>query len=204
MIVSPGDVILLDEKPLRRRDHLVYILINKPKAIAPLLEATPPPDDADAPPKAPTNLGELLKFRGVEQLSALLPLSTEMMGLQLVTNDGALAEHFAAHPPKQTITITLAEPGDEDLPQRLLDGEYAPSELLVAEYAGSGDGDDARTKLSLVFRGPFPADQLAEQGLTYERADRLHFAGLTKKDLPRGHWRFLSEKEVTWVTMFEQ
>ena len=195
-MVQPGDIVLLDEKPVTRRDHLAYILINKPKGVA---TTTQMRDDADAE-AAPSNLGELLKFKGVEQLTAVNPLEEDMLGLQLVSNDPRITEHFAKYPPKETYTLALATPGAPDLPQRLVpDATDEGHPILVAEFA-----DDERQRLSIVVRGGFPSDLLAEAGLDIERADRLHFAGLTKKDLPRGHWRFLSDREITWVSKFQQ
>ena len=198
MMVKPGDVVLLDEKPLNRKDHLVYILINKPKAVKPTLEATPIADDEQ--PGAPQTLADVLRFAGSDQLSAIAPLEEDMLGLQLVSNDPNLEDHFSKQVPKETFTLILSEPGNEEMLTKLApeDGEDKEG-ILVAEFA-----DDELSRLSIVVRGGFPASALAAAGISYERVDRLHFAGLTKKDLPRGHWRFLSEKEVTWVTMFQQ
>ena len=198
MMVVPGDVVLLDERPLHRRDHLVYILVNKPRGVEAVTAAGEHDPDAAYRPRT---LADVLKFDGTDVLAPVGPLAADMLGLQLVSNDARIAEHFARHAPKETYTLTLAEPGPADLPTRLLaaDAEEGGVELLVAEYA-----DDERLKLSLVTRRGFPREALAEQGVAFERADRLHFAGLTKKDLPRGHWRFLSDREVTWVTMYQQ
>ncbi len=198
MMVQPGDVVLLDEKPLNRKDHLVYILINKPKAVKPTLEATPIPDDEQ--PGAPQTLADVLRFAGSDQLSAIAPLKEDMLGLQLVSNDPNLAGHFEKQVPKETFTLILAEPGTEEMIAKLAPEDGEDNEgILVAEFA-----DDEFSRLSIVVRGGFPTKALKAAGIEYDRVDRLHFAGLTKKDLPRGHWRFLNEKEVTWVTMFQQ
>lgn len=220
MMVQPGDVVLLDEKPISRRDHLVYILINKPRGVRAEMDAKPTPGADDTAPDGaalPEQVEEanvweedddaakhgtltgVLKFDGTEQLQVVHALAPEMMGLQLVSNDPALAKHFAEHPPKATYTLEFAEPLD---PERLGVFEFVEGNqegILAAELV-----NEDNTKLSLVTRGGFPAEVLAQAGITYERVDRLHFAGLTKKDLPRGHWRFLGEREITWVTMFQQ
>jgi len=197
-MVQPGDVVLLDEKPLNRKDHLVYILINKPKGVKPSLESTPIADDEQ--PGAPQTLADVLRFAGSDQLSAVAAIEEEMLGLQLVSNDPNIAAHFEKQVPKETYTITLSEPGQAEMILKLdpEDGEHKEG-ILIAEFA-----DDEFTRLSIVVRGGFPAEALKNAGIKYEKVDRLHFAGLTKKDLPRGHWRFLNEKEVTWVTMFQQ
>ncbi len=190
-MVNPGDVVLLDEKPVNRRDHLVYILLNKPKDVA--LSTVPTEGEAGS-------LGDLLKFDGVEQLKAVHPLEQEMLGLQLLSNDDAIAKHFVEHPPKETYTVLLEEPGSEELLLELApEDTKAKGKILVAEYA-----DEEHLRLTLVTRGGYPAEEVAAAGLSPSRIDRLHFAGLTKKDLPRGHWRFLNDREVTWVTKFQQ
>lgn len=198
MMVQPGDVVLLDEKPLNRKDHLVYILINKPKAVKPTLESTPIADDEQ--PGPPQTLADVLRFAGSEQLSAVAPLAEDMLGLQLVSNDPNIAAHFEKQVPKETYTLILSEPGEAEMITKLAPEDVEnKGGILVAEFA-----DDDHTRLSIVVRGGFPATALKAAGVEYERVDRLHFAGLTKKDLPRGHWRFLNEREVTWVTMFQQ
>lgn len=195
-MIVPGDIVLLDEKPLTRRDHLVYILVNKPKDV----ELSTASIAGIANEGAPLNMGQLLKFDGAEQLSSIEPLAAEMLGLQLVSNDDRIEAHFKAHPPKATYTIVLAEPGPANLPAKLVPKEGEPNgELLLAEYA-----DEERLRLSIVTRGGYPTDIIAAQKLNIEKIDRLHFAGLTKKDLPRGHWRFLNDREITWITKFQQ
>ena len=243
-MIEPGDVVLLDEKPISRRDHLVYILINKPRGIRaafdepagaddghPADEERDSTPDASAPTTEPSDavastdaadtatvpapggvwedsdehegtgdLTGVLKFRGADQLTAVHPLAPDHLGLQLVSNDPQLARHFAEHPPKETFTLALAEPAQPEALAKipLVEGGNRAG-VLVAEFA-----TDDRTRVSIVVRGGYPAEVLAKAGLQVERADRLHFAGLTKKDLPRGHWRFLGEREITWVTMFQQ
>ena len=214
-MVQPGDVVLFDEKPIKRRDHLVYILINKPRGIEPTMVTPTPPAQGEQPDTVtedgnnawedddnqhkPGTLSGVLKFEGTEQLEVVHPLSAEMMGLQLVSNDPELGKHFAVHLPKESYTLDLTAPVEpESLAQLpLVEGNHAG--ILLAELV-----NDEGTKLSIVIRGAFPAEVLAEAGIQYERVDRLHFAGLTKKDLPRGHWRFLGDREITWVTMFQQ
>ena len=217
-MVQPGDVVLFDEKPLTRRDHLVYILINKPRGIASTLE--PSTEDSGATDAATAtdasdndsvweesddetrqgNLSQLLKFKGTEQLTAVHPLAPDMLGLQLVSNDPNLADHFVKHPPKETFTLSLAEPTTPEALTKLPIEETGNKPGIVLAEMVAGDA----TKVSIVVRGSYPEEVLAKAGLQVERADRLHFAGLTKKDLPRGHWRFLGEREITWVTMFQQ
>ena len=220
-MVEPGDIVLLDDKPISRRDHLVYILINKPRGVRPEMHApaegeavAKTTDDTtdsatqleednvweedDAKAKHDTLTG-VLKFKGTEQLDVVHALAAEMMGLQLVSNDPALAEHFAKHPPKATYTLELTEPLDPTRLEAFTLVEGNQEGILAAELV-----NEDNTKLSLVTRGGFPEEVLAKAEIKYERVDRLHFAGLTKKDLPRGHWRFLGEREVTWVTMFQQ
>ncbi|MFK8058240.1 MAG: S4 domain-containing protein [Saprospiraceae bacterium] len=198
MMVQPGDVVLLDEKPLNRKDHLVYILINKPKAVKPTLDITEIADDEQ--PGAPQTLADVLRFAGSDQLSAIAPIGEDILGLQLVSNDPNIAAHFEKQVPKETYTLVLSEPGQAEMILKLSPEDGDDNEgILLAEFA-----DDEFSRLSIVVRGGFPAEALKAAGIEYERADRLHFAGLTKKDLPRGHWRFLNEREVTWVTMFQQ
>ncbi len=197
-MIGPEDVVLLDEKPVERRDHLVYILINKPKDV---VSDTEPSGDEE---NAARTLADVLRFDGADQLHPIHALRDDMLGLQLVTNDPQLDEHFERNPPLETFTLRLTAPGTAELLVKLLPEEGSAEakekrRIHAAEYL-----DEEMGKLSIVVRGAFPAEALAEAGVEFDKVDRLHFAGLTKKDLPRGHWRFLGEREVTWVSMFQQ
>ncbi len=209
-MIEPGDVVLFDEKPISRRDHLVYILINKPRGVEAAMAAPANPEATDVTQEENTwenddnqrsagTLTQVLKFKGTEALSVVHPLAAEMLGLQLVTNDPELAKHFAKHLPKESYTLDLSEPLDPKALEALPKVEGNQAGILLAEFL-----DEERTKVSIVGRGEFPARELEAAGIAFAKADRLHFAGLTKKDLPRGHWRFLGEREITWVTMFQQ
>ena len=202
-MIGPGDVVLLDDKPISRRDHLVYILINKPAhVLAEVNAAASDGSTSESEESEVRNLSDLLRFAGSEQLMPVLALEPDMLGLQLISNDDKLLGHFNKHLPKEVYHLSLAEAGDEDLPEQLL--EKMPA---VGNGPGLSDAeflDDDLQKLSITLRGPFPAEALKEMGLEISKVDRLQLAGLTKKNLPRGHWRFLSEREVTWVTMFQQ
>jgi 23S rRNA pseudouridine2605 synthase len=81
---------------------------------------------------------------------------------------------------------------------RLVEGIDLEGDIIAADAATYADPDD-RTQVGIELHSGQNrvVRRLFEKlGYRVNKLDRVYFAGLTKKNLPRGKWRFLSEKEV--------
>ncbi|MDH4461039.1 MAG: pseudouridine synthase, partial [Flectobacillus sp.] len=120
-------------------------------------------------------------------------------GLLLLTNDGELADKLT-HPSNQVeklYQVELDKPLEEVHFDQILkglkleDGEIKADELAIVTPDAMVIGVKIHSGRNRIVRRIF-------ESLGYEvmKLDRTVFAGLNKKDLPRGTWRFLNEKEV--------
>jgi 23S rRNA pseudouridine2605 synthase len=127
-------------------------------------------------------------------------LDRNTAGVLLLTNDGELAQHLT-HPKNQIKKIyqaTLDKPLEKKDFDKLLQGivlEDGPAAADVLAYADIKDktqvGIEIHSGRNRIVRRMFE-----HLGYDVKNLDRVVFAGLTKKNVPRGKWRFLSEKEV--------
>lgn len=132
-------------------------------------------------------------------------LDRQTTGLLLLTNDGELAKKLT-HPshgaPKLYYAILdkNVAPGDMEKIRRGIILEDGPAPVDEIEYVEGKDRNHVGIRLHIgrnrIVRRIF-------QHLGYEviALDRTMFAGLTKKNLPRGHYRFLTEKEIGMLKM---
>jgi 23S rRNA pseudouridine2605 synthase len=132
-------------------------------------------------------------------------LDRETTGLLLFTNDGDLAKKLT-HPRYQARKIYHVELNkpvkSEDLEKLLrgVDLEDGKSKADKASYVEGGNsrevGIEIHSGKNRIVRRMFES-----LGYTVVKLDRVVFAGLTKKDLPRGMFRHLSEDEVSFLRM---
>jgi 23S rRNA pseudouridine2605 synthase len=126
-------------------------------------------------------------------------------GVLLFTNDGDLAKKLT-HPSyehKKIYHVFLNKPlALEDFAKisdgiELEDGEIAADEISYTSDDRTEVGIQIHSGRNRIVRRIF-------EHLGYEivKLDRVYFAGLTKKDLPRGHWRMLTAKEVNYIKHF--
>lgn len=177
------------EGKLLSPERPVYILLNKPKDFITTVEDT----------HGRRTVMDLVKIRGNERIYPVGRLDRMTTGLLFMTNDGDLAKKLS-HPSgevKKLYEVTLDKPiTDEDYIKleagiMLEDGEAKPDEMAIVS-------DDRRALGVQIHMGKNRIVRRMFEEIGYEvlRLDRVMYAGLTKKDLPRGKWRFLSEKEV--------
>ena len=185
--VRYGDRILQREKP-------VYVLLNKPK------DYITTTDDE----RGRANVMELVRDACEERIYPVGRLDRDTTGLLLFTNDGNLTKKLT-HPSSEiekTYDVELDKPFasvDMDLLRNgveLQDGKITPDEV---EYVGEGKKEIGIT----IHSGKNRIVRRIFESLGYEvvKLDRVVFAGLTKKDLPRGRWRFLTKSEVNFLKM---
>lgn len=192
--VKPDAKVLLDNK-LIEGEKKVYYLLNKPKDV---ITTT---DD----PEGRKTVTDLLGSAVRQRVYPVGRLDRNTTGILLLTNDGELADRLT-HPKYGVIKIyeiklnkALSESSYMQMRNgiELDDGNFKMDKL---SYINSQDktmlGVEIHSGRTRIIRRSF-------EHLGYEVAklDRVSFAGLTKKNLPRGRYRKLAPKEVAWLKM---
>lgn len=192
--VKPGDVVQYDGETINAETKR-YVLLNKPKGIITTM---------DDPQGRKTVMG-LVGKACRERIYPVGRLDKDTTGLLLFTNDGDLAKKLT-HPRHKATKIYKVEldkrVSTEDL-NKLLTGvllDDGTSRFDKAEFVENKDAHHVGVELhsgkNRIVRRTFEA-----LGYTVMKLDRVVFAGLTKKDLPRGRYRHLTEKEVGFLRM---
>ena len=156
-------------------------------------------------PRGRKTVMSLVKKACRERIYPIGRLDRETTGLLLFTNDGDMAKKLT-HPRYQARKIYHVETDKpikkEDL-EKLLSGvvlEDGKTQCDKATYVDGGSDHEAGVELhsgkNRVVRRLFEA-----LGYKVVRLDRVQFASLTKKDLPRGMFRHLTEQEVAFLKM---
>lgn len=192
--IEPGDVVKYKGKKIRS-EKKVYLLLNKPKDYVTTL------DD----PEDRKTVMELVKDAGRERIYPVGRLDRNTTGVLLFTNDGELASRLT-HPKydqKKIYHVFLDRQLElKDLKKlasgiELSDGFIKPDGISYVSHNSKAEvGIEIHSGRNRIVRRLFEA-------LNYKvvKLDRVYFAGLTKKNLPRGKWRFLKEKEISYLKM---
>lgn len=167
----------------------VYLLLNKPKDFITTMED----------PENRKTVMELVKNAGKERIFPVGRLDRNTTGLLLFTNDGALAKKLThpSHRVKKIYEVHLDKPiQDGHLEQikkgfDLEDGPVKADDVQVVSPDKTILGIEIHEGRNRIVRRIFE-----NFGYDVVKLDRMMYAGLTKRDLPRGKWRFLSEKEL--------
>jgi 23S rRNA pseudouridine2605 synthase len=192
--VSAKDEVTVNGKKINLAKNLIYILLNKPKDYI---------TTTDDPQKRKTVL-DLVRIR--ERIFPVGRLDRNTSGVLLLTNDGELAQKLThpSHEAKKIYHVGLNKPLDKKDFDRILKGvdlDDGPAQVDVLAYADSKDktqlGVEIHSGRNRIVRRIF--EQL---GYDVKSLDRVMFAGLTKKNVERGKWRFLSEKEIRQLKYF--
>ena len=124
------------------------------------------------------------------------------LGVLLITNDGDLTKQLThpAYNKRKVYQVTLNKPMTHADMQRILEGielEDGPIRADDIDFAGKSPrevGIEIHSGKNRIVRRIFE-----HLGYSVLRLDRVYFAGLTKKKLKRGQWRFLSDQEVAML-----
>jgi len=194
MKVSLDDEVIYKGK-LLNPEKKVYLLLNKPKGYVTTL------DD----PHAEKTVMDLVFRACTERIYPVGRLDKDTTGVLLFTNDGELAKKLT-HPgyeKKKIYHVFLdKEISEKELQQiskgiELEDGPVAADAISYSDPADRKQvGIEIHSGRNRIVRRIFE-----HLGFRVEKLDRVLFAGLTKKDLPRGKWRFLSEREISFLKM---
>ena len=192
--VSGKDEVKVNGKKINLAKTLVYVLLNKPKDYI---------TTTDDPQKRKTVL-DLIRIK--ERIFPVGRLDRNTSGVLLLTNDGELAQKLThpSHEAKKIYHVTLNKPLDKKDFDKILKGvelEDGPASVDVLAYADSKDktqlGVEIHSGRNRIVRRIFE-----HLGYDVKNLDRVMFAGLTKKNVERGKWRFLLEKEVRQLKYF--
>ena len=188
-----GDVVKYDGESINLETKR-YVLLNKPKGFITTM------DD----PRGRKTVMTLVKKACRERVYPVGRLDRETTGLLLFTNDGDMAKKLT-HPSHQAKKIYHVEVHKifkpEDLEKfktgiDLEDGRMRADKIEYVNESKRELGIEIHSGKNRIVRRMFEA-----LGYQVIKLDRVQFAGLTKKDLPRGMFRHLSEKEIAFLKM---
>ena len=192
--IQPDDVVQYDGETINAEKKR-YVLLNKPKGFITTM------DD----PRGRKTVMTLVSKACRERVYPVGRLDRETTGLLLFTNDGDMAKKLT-HPRYQArklYHVELHKPVSREDLEKLLKGidlEDGKTQIDKAEYVENGSSREVGVELhsgkNRIVRRLFEA-----LGYTVLKLDRVQFASLTKKDLPRGMFRHLTEQEVAFLKM---
>lgn len=190
--VKRNDEVRFEGKKLNP-EAKVYILINKPKDMV----------TTTSDPEGRRTVLDLIEEACEERVYPVGRLDRNTTGVLLMTNDGDLSKklthpsseirkiyHIFLNKPLEKEHLSLIKKGIE-----LEDGIIQPDEVSYADPIDT-------TQVGIVIhsgRNRIVRRIFEHLGYTVEKLDRVYFAGLTKKNLPRGKWRFLSKDEIKYL-----
>ena len=192
--ITHSDIVEYDEKVVALESKC-YILLNKPK------DCVTTSDD----PNGRLTVMDLVKGACSERIYPVGRLDRNTTGVLLLTNDGDLASKLT-HPKyvkKKIYHVWCDKDISEDDMQRIADGielDDGPIHADAISYATETDRNQAGIEIhsgrNRIVRRIFES-----LGYHVTKLDRVYFAGLTKKNLPRGRWRYLTQEEVNFLKM---
>jgi 23S rRNA pseudouridine2605 synthase len=196
VITDPGTKVLYTDtvkvagKKVTVSSHFVYILLNKPKDF---LTTT-------TDPQGRKTVQQLISKATEERVYPIGRLDRNTSGVLLFTNDGDLAQKLS-HPKnemKKIYHVGLDKPLTKQHFEKIMGGiELEDGIARVDEMAYAEPKDKTQIGLEIhsgknrIVRRIFAA-----LGYDVKTLDRVMYAGLTKKNVQRGNWRFLTEKEI--------
>ncbi|MDB5199716.1 MAG: rRNA pseudouridine synthase [Chitinophagaceae bacterium] len=188
--VTDKDVIMFNGKKLFVTKNMVYILLNKPK------DYITTTDD----PQGRKTVLQLIKHATTERIYPIGRLDRNTSGVLLFTNDGELTQRLT-HPSynvKKVYEVKLDKPVTKAHFDKIVNGIKLEDGEIHADalaYADSNDkaiiGIEIHSGRNRIVRRIFE-----HFGYDVKALDRVMYASLTKKNVERGKWRYLSEKEI--------
>ena len=192
--IKRGDEVKFHDQPVSI-ERKIYILLNKPK------DTVTTSDD----PQARRTVMDLVKGACDERIYPVGRLDRNTTGVLLLTNDGDLASKLT-HPKylKKKIyhvhldkNLTKADMEQIAAGIQLDDGEiHADAISYTDDFKKDDVGIEIHSGKNRIVRRIFES-----LGYKVMKLDRVYFAGLTKKGLRRGEWRYLTEQEVNFLRM---
>lgn len=192
--VLPTDQVKFHEQPVRR-EKKVYILLNKPKNTV---------TTTDDPQERHTVI-DIVKHACAERIYPVGRLDRNTTGVLLLTNDGDLAAKLT-HPKfgkKKLYAATLDKDLTEEAYEEIMSGIILDDETIIPDaLAFPKEGDRKHVGIQIHSGQNRVVRRIFEKvGYKVQQLDRVSFAGLTKKNVPRGKYRYLTQDEVNMLQM---
>jgi 23S rRNA pseudouridine2605 synthase len=188
--VTPNDEITYKGKKISR-EQKVYILMNKPKDVVTTVRDK----------HAERTVIELIENACPERVYPVGRLDKNTTGVLLLTNDGDLTKQLT-HPSYKKKKIYHVQL-DKNLTKadmlKVIDGVQLEEELIQVDAISYVEEKDKSQIGIEIHSGQNRIVRRIFESLEYKvrKLDRVYFAGLTKKNLPRGKWRFLTAQEIS-------
>lgn len=194
--IKEGDQVTFRGKSISPSAEFVYLLLNKPKGVITTLS-----DD-----RGRKTVMDILGDTIPQRIFPVGRLDRDTTGLLLLTNDGDLAKKLMhpSHLVPKVYKVTL----DRNIPkadlQRIIDGltlEDGPVEVNWVNYPDEKNHKEVALEIhhgrNRIVRRIFE-----HLDYTVDKLDRSYLAGLTKKDLPRSYFRYLTNPEIVMLKHF--
>ncbi|MBA4196057.1 MAG: rRNA pseudouridine synthase [Chitinophaga sp.] len=185
-------------KRLFMQRNLVYLLVNKPKDFI----------TTSKDPQGRKTVLDLIKGATPERVYPVGRLDRNTTGVLLMTNDGELAQKLT-HPSfqiKKIYEVKLDKPLAKTDFESIVNGVQLEDGFIKADSLAYIDAKD-KTLVGIEIhsgRNRIVRRLFEHLGYDVKNLDRVLFANLTKKNVERGHWRFLNEKEVRLLKYMNQ
>lgn len=192
--IKMGDEVKFNGEVIKG-EKKVYLILNKPKGYVTSV------DD----PHAEKTVMELINGACSERVYPVGRLDKSTTGVLLLTNDGELTKTLT-HPTynkKKIYHVFLDKRINEEDMERIATGVDLDDGVAYADAISYVDGSD-KTQVGVeIHSGKNRIIRRLFDTIGYKviKLDRVYFAGLTKKGLPRGRWRFLTQREVGMLKM---
>ena len=196
IVTDPGtkvlytDTVKVNGKKVTVSSHFVYILLNKPKDF---LTTT-------TDPQGRKTVQQLISKATEERVYPIGRLDRNTSGVLLFTNDGDLAQKLS-HPKnemKKVYHVGLDKPLTRQHYEKIMGGIELEDGMAKVDEMAYADPKD-KTQIGLEIhsgKNRIVRRIFAALGYEVKTLDRVMYAGLTKKNVQRGNWRFLTEKEI--------
>ncbi|MCU4177157.1 pseudouridine synthase [Carboxylicivirga sp. N1Y90] len=189
-IVSFKDNIQYKGKRLNAEEK-IYVLLNKPKDFVTTLEDK----------HAKHTVMDLVREACTQRIYPVGRLDKQTTGLLLLTNDGDLTKVLThpKHQAKKIYHVFLDKPVFASHIDQLAKGITLEDGPVHADAISFVEKED-KTQVGIEIhsgRNRIVRRMFEHLGYKVMKLDRVYFAGLTKKNIPRGKWRYLSAKEIT-------
>jgi 23S rRNA pseudouridine2605 synthase len=188
--VAMTDTVKLNGKKVTPSRNFVYILLNKPKDYITTTED----------PQGRKTVLSLVKQATMERVYPVGRLDRNTSGVLLLTNDGDLAQKLAhpKHEIKKVYHVTLDRPLQKQDFEKIAVGVQLEDGLAMVDAIAYAEVKD-KTEVGLEIhsgRNRIVRRIFEHLGYDVRGLDRVMYAGLTKKNVQRGKWRLLTDKEI--------
>ena len=195
--VKTSDKVVYGGQTLNR-EKLRYVLLNKPKGVI---------TTSDDPYERHTVM-DLVEGACPERIYPVGRLDRNTLGLLLLTNDGELAKTLThpSHEVKKLYHVTLNKPLTNSDFEKIQNGLMLEDGPIQVDKISYVEDDLTMREVGVeIHSGRNHIVRRIFESLGYEvvKLDRTMLAGLTKQNLPRGHWRFLTSAEISMLKRIE-